>query len=139
MRVARVSDDALALRSRWNGAGGATTVDSCLAVRGDDLGAEVKKNTRGIVVFRPERIDESLLRLRTTEDVYLLAWGSDLAHPDPPSLHLTERGRALRQELLPLAAAVNEAALRGVSAGELGTFRAVLARLQACLDGDASP
>ena len=44
---------------------------------GDDLGAEVKKTARGFVVFRPERIDESLLRLRTTEDVYLLAWGSD--------------------------------------------------------------
>jgi DNA-binding MarR family transcriptional regulator len=55
------------------------------------------------------------------------------------NVFLAERGRALRQELLPLAVAVNEAALRGVSTGELGTFRAVLAKLQAGLDGDASP
>ncbi len=43
----------------------------------DAVRGEVKKVARGLVVFRAPEIDESLLRLRTTEDVYLLAWGSD--------------------------------------------------------------
>jgi 23S rRNA G2445 N2-methylase RlmL len=43
----------------------------------EDLGGEIKRIGRGIVVFRVEEIDASLLRLRTTEDVFLLAWGTD--------------------------------------------------------------
>jgi tRNA (guanine6-N2)-methyltransferase len=42
-----------------------------------DLGGEVKKTTRGLVVFRLEELTADILSLRTTEDVYLLAWGSD--------------------------------------------------------------
>src|SRR5438094_760060 len=42
-----------------------------------DFGGEVKKMSPGIVVFRVPVIDEDLLRLRTVEDVYLLAWGTD--------------------------------------------------------------
>jgi 23S rRNA G2445 N2-methylase RlmL len=42
-----------------------------------DLGGEVKKTSRGVVVFRLDSIDERVLSLRTTEDVFLLAWGSD--------------------------------------------------------------
>jgi 23S rRNA G2445 N2-methylase RlmL len=42
-----------------------------------DLGGEVKKTGRGLVVFRLGDIDDSVLELRTTEDVYLLAWGTD--------------------------------------------------------------
>src|SRR5689334_13198682 len=42
-----------------------------------DLGGEVKRSARGVVVFRVPEIDSSLLRLRTTEDVFLLAWGTD--------------------------------------------------------------
>lgn len=42
-----------------------------------ELGAEVKKHGQGVVVFRAPAIDRSLLRLRTTEDVFLLAWGTD--------------------------------------------------------------
>src|SRR5688572_20440700 len=42
-----------------------------------ELGGEVKKTSRGVVVFRVAEIDERLLRLRTTEDVFLLAWGTD--------------------------------------------------------------
>jgi tRNA (guanine6-N2)-methyltransferase len=42
-----------------------------------DLGCEVKKTGSGIVVFRLAEIDERVLKLRTTEDVFLLAWGSD--------------------------------------------------------------
>ncbi len=42
-----------------------------------DLGGEVKKTKRGTVIFRLNAIDEDVLTLRTTEDVYLLAWGSD--------------------------------------------------------------
>src|SRR4029077_7998290 len=41
------------------------------------LGGEVKRTGRGVVVFRVPDIDESLLRLRTTEDVFLFAWGTD--------------------------------------------------------------
>lgn len=42
-----------------------------------ELQGEVKKTGRGMVVFRLAYIDESVLSLRTTEDVFLLAWGSD--------------------------------------------------------------
>lgn len=42
-----------------------------------DLGGEVKKSSRGLVVFRLDELTDSVLALRTTEDVYLLAWGSD--------------------------------------------------------------
>jgi tRNA (guanine6-N2)-methyltransferase len=42
-----------------------------------DLGGEVKKTARGLVVFRMDELSDRLLSLRTTEDVFLLAWGSD--------------------------------------------------------------
>src|SRR5262245_54093670 len=42
-----------------------------------DLGGEVKRSGPGFVVFRADAIDSSLLRLRTTEDAFLLAWGTD--------------------------------------------------------------
>jgi tRNA (guanine6-N2)-methyltransferase len=42
-----------------------------------DLGAEVKKSERGIVLFRVPQIGPELLKLRTVEDVFLLIWGSD--------------------------------------------------------------
>jgi 23S rRNA G2445 N2-methylase RlmL len=42
-----------------------------------DLDGEVKRTGPGLVVFRLPAIDESVLNLRTTEDVYLFAWGTD--------------------------------------------------------------
>ncbi len=42
-----------------------------------DLGGEVKRSARGLVVFRASQIDPALLQLRTVEDVFLLAWGTD--------------------------------------------------------------
>jgi 23S rRNA G2445 N2-methylase RlmL len=42
-----------------------------------DLGGEVKRTARGVVVFRVPEIDDRLLSLRTVEDVFLLAWGTD--------------------------------------------------------------
>ncbi len=42
-----------------------------------DLGGEVKRTGRGLVVFRVPHIDDSLLQLRTTEDIFLFAWGTD--------------------------------------------------------------
>ncbi len=42
-----------------------------------DLGGEVKKSERGIVLFRVPQIDPDLLKLRTVEDVFVLAWGTD--------------------------------------------------------------
>jgi 23S rRNA G2445 N2-methylase RlmL len=42
-----------------------------------DLRGEVKKTASGVVVFRVRDIDARLLELRTVEDVYLLAWGTD--------------------------------------------------------------
>jgi 23S rRNA G2445 N2-methylase RlmL len=42
-----------------------------------ELGGEVKRSARGLVVFRVNAIDADLLRLRTTEDVFLFAWGTD--------------------------------------------------------------
>ncbi len=51
------------------------------AIASDELekefGAEVKKTSRGIVVFRVDEITKDLLRLRTVEDVFVLAWGTD--------------------------------------------------------------
>src|SRR5690348_13669248 len=42
-----------------------------------DLGGTVRRMGQGIVVFRVEDLDQRLLALRTTEDVFLLAWGTD--------------------------------------------------------------
>jgi 23S rRNA G2445 N2-methylase RlmL len=42
-----------------------------------DLGGAVKRLGRGLVVFRLDEIDRRVLTLRTTEDVFLLAWGTD--------------------------------------------------------------
>jgi 23S rRNA G2445 N2-methylase RlmL len=42
-----------------------------------DLGGDVRRVARGLVVFRPRKLDRSLLELRTAEDVYLLLWGTD--------------------------------------------------------------
>ncbi|VTU00031.1 rna methylase : RNA methylase OS=uncultured planctomycete GN=HGMM_F22C11C22 PE=4 SV=1: UPF0020 [Gemmataceae bacterium] len=42
-----------------------------------DLGGEVKKTARGLVVFRVNQLTDAVVKLQTTEDVFLLAWGSD--------------------------------------------------------------
>jgi len=42
-----------------------------------DLGGEVKKSVKEIVAFRLQPLDNRLLRLRISEDVFLLAWGTD--------------------------------------------------------------
>ncbi len=42
-----------------------------------DLPGEVKRTDRGNVVFRADEISPDLLKLRTTEDIFLLAWGSN--------------------------------------------------------------
>lgn len=42
-----------------------------------ELGGTVKRLGRGLVVFRLDEIDPAILQLRTTEDVFLLAWGTD--------------------------------------------------------------
>ena len=52
------------------------------------------------------------------------------------NVFLTERGCALRRELLPLAADVNDIAVRGLSVDELGRLRALLGKLQSGLDSD---
>jgi 23S rRNA G2445 N2-methylase RlmL len=41
------------------------------------LDGDIKRTGPGFVVFRVPETDRSLLRLRTTEDVFLLAWGTD--------------------------------------------------------------
>lgn len=41
------------------------------------LRGEVKKTQRGMVVFRVRELSEDLFDLRTVEDVFLLAWGTD--------------------------------------------------------------
>jgi 23S rRNA G2445 N2-methylase RlmL len=41
------------------------------------LGGQVKRTGPGLVVFRLPEVDPSVLRLRTVEDVFLLAWGTD--------------------------------------------------------------
>ena len=41
-----------------------------------DLQGEIKRTERGVVVFRLRTIDPDVLKLRTTEDIYLMAWGT---------------------------------------------------------------
>lgn len=43
----------------------------------EDLRGEVKKTGPGIVVFRVPVLEANLLQLRTVEDVFLFAWGTD--------------------------------------------------------------
>jgi DNA-binding MarR family transcriptional regulator len=52
------------------------------------------------------------------------------------NVFLTPHGRALRDELLPRAAAVNAVARRGVTQGEIDTLRAILEKIRANLDDD---
>jgi tRNA (guanine6-N2)-methyltransferase len=42
-----------------------------------ELGGEVKRAGSGVVVFRAPQVDRGLLTLRTTEDVFVYAWGTD--------------------------------------------------------------
>jgi 23S rRNA G2445 N2-methylase RlmL len=42
-----------------------------------ELRGEVKRTGPGFIVFRLDQIDEAVLKLRTTEDVFLYAWGTD--------------------------------------------------------------
>ncbi|TMQ31940.1 MAG: RNA methyltransferase, partial [Planctomycetota bacterium] len=42
-----------------------------------EVGGDVKRSSPGIVVFRAQNVDASLLQLRTVEDVFLFAWGTD--------------------------------------------------------------
>jgi len=44
---------------------------------GQALDGEVKKTGRGFLIFRVPQITGELLRLRTVEDVFLFAWGTD--------------------------------------------------------------
>jgi 23S rRNA G2445 N2-methylase RlmL len=59
----------------------ATVIPGLEEVAGEEvaqeLGGEVKRTAPGLVVFRAPAVDRSLLRLRTVEDVFLLAWGTD--------------------------------------------------------------
>jgi 23S rRNA G2445 N2-methylase RlmL len=41
------------------------------------LEGEVKRTASGLVVFRVPQLDTAVLQLRTIEDVFLLAWGTD--------------------------------------------------------------
>ena len=41
------------------------------------LRGEVKRTAPGLIVFRVPQIDSAVLQLRTVEDVFLLAWGTD--------------------------------------------------------------
>jgi 23S rRNA G2445 N2-methylase RlmL len=43
----------------------------------DELGADVKRTSPGLVVFRIEEIAGNLLDLKTVEDVFLLGWGTN--------------------------------------------------------------
>src|SRR5215213_4096705 len=41
------------------------------------LGGKIKRSGNGFIVFRLNQIDRDILQLRTTEDVFLFAWGTD--------------------------------------------------------------
>jgi 23S rRNA G2445 N2-methylase RlmL len=63
-----------------------------------ELGGEVKKTTRGFVVFRVNEITPELLKLRTTEDVFLMAWGSDSLAYDPGDLDTIRKWTAKKPD-----------------------------------------
>src|SRR4051812_46221078 len=67
-----------------------------------DLGGEVRKTGNGVVVFRVGAINERLLRLRTTEDVFLLAWGTDELTYRATDLDLIQRWTARSAAWQPL-------------------------------------
>ncbi len=54
-------------------------------------------------------------------------------------VYLTPKGRALQKPLMPHAVGVNEAALAGLSAGEVGFLRLALLRIVGNLKGPAEP
>jgi len=60
----------------------------------EDLGGTVKKTMSGIVVFRVEPLDKRVLELRTAEDIFLLAWGSDQLTYRAKDLDLLQRWTA---------------------------------------------
>src|SRR4029453_17509641 len=51
-----------------------------------DLGGEVKKTYRGLGVFRVGALGGAVLSPRPTEEVFLLAWGSDTLTYKPEDL-----------------------------------------------------
>jgi tRNA (guanine6-N2)-methyltransferase len=59
-----------------------------------DIGGTVKKTDRGLVVFRAPDITPDLLNLRTVEDVFLLAWGTDALTYRATDLEKIERWTA---------------------------------------------
>jgi 23S rRNA G2445 N2-methylase RlmL len=62
------------------------------------LGAEIKKAARGVVVFRTDDISPEVLRLRTVEDVFVLAWGSDTLSYRAADLDLIRKWTAHRAD-----------------------------------------
>jgi tRNA (guanine6-N2)-methyltransferase len=63
-----------------------------------ELGAEVKKTTRGIVVFRLDSLTPDILKLRTTEDIFLMAWGSDSLAYDVSDLETIRKWTAKKAD-----------------------------------------
>lgn len=59
-----------------------------------ELQGDVRRLGEGIVVFRVDPIDSRLLQLRTTEDVFLHAWGTDQLTFRAEDLDLIERWTA---------------------------------------------
>src|SRR5262245_39635756 len=59
-----------------------------------DLGGDVRKTANGVVVFRLNAIAERILSLRTPEDVFLLAWGTDELTYRATDLDLIQRWTA---------------------------------------------
>jgi tRNA (guanine6-N2)-methyltransferase len=60
----------------------------------DELGGIVKKKMNGLVVFRVDDLDKNVLKLRTAEDVFLLAWGSDALTYKAKDLELIQKWTA---------------------------------------------
>ena len=63
-----------------------------------ELGGEVKKTSRGLVVFKLAEVTPAVLNLRTTEDVFLLAWGSDSLTYKPGDLQNLRKWTANRPD-----------------------------------------
>jgi DNA-binding MarR family transcriptional regulator len=74
--------------------------------------------------------------LKSMEKRGIVRRARELADRRIVRVYLTPPGRALTEELLPRAAAVNAIASAGVTAEEIAGLRAILAKIRANLDAD---
>src|SRR5436190_10280977 len=122
-RVARLMAHALAERIRPAGVAiGQWAVLLCLWARDGMTQAELSR----MVAIEPPTVARTIDRMVRDG---LVTRALDPNDGRLSRIYLTERGRSLRDELVPLAAAVNDEILNGLTASEARTLRRLLTKL----------